>query len=229
MMTKQRRDTPRRFTPPLLIEGTQKYADVVFTKNGGGTISPAAYPLSKRGTASPAATSLEPQRSFSLVEVIIAVGIFAAAVTVILALLPALTRQAASSADTLTALRLPDALRAELQRVATAGGFDALASQTKPMATPLPDTLTLVAARDATRVQALNYLPPPAADQIGEDEWYFLIEVWSFNQAPLAFDPSGAVLALHIRVSWPYRLPGSSAATLLADREQVTCNLAINR
>ena len=166
---------------------------------------------------------------FSLVEVIIAVGIFAAAVTVILALLPALTRQAAGSADTLTALRLPDALHTELQRVATAGGFDALAGQTKPLAAPLPDTLTLVASRDATRVQACNYLPPPAADQIGEDERYFLIEAWRFTQAPLAFDPSGAVLALHIRVSWPYRLPGSSTATPLAGREQITCNLVINR
>lgn len=166
---------------------------------------------------------------FSLVEVIIAVGIFATAVTVILALLPALTRQAASSADTLAALRLPDALHAELQRVATAGGFDALAGQTKPMAAPLPNTLTLTTSRDATRVQTLDYLPPPAAEQIGEDERYFLIEVWSFNQAPLAFAPNGAVLALHIRVSWPYHIPGSSMATPLADREQVTWNLAISR
>jgi len=166
---------------------------------------------------------------FSLVEVIMAVGIFATAVAVMLALLPALTRQAASSADTLTALQLPDALRVELQRMATAGGFDALAGQTKPMTVPLPDTLTLVASRDATRVQALNYLPPSAGEQIGEAERFFLVEVWSFSQAPLAFDSSGAVLALHLRVSWPYRFPGSTAPTSLADREQVTFNLALNR
>lgn len=166
---------------------------------------------------------------FSLVEVIFAVGIFATAVTVILALLPALVRQAASSADTLTALRLPDALGAELQRMAEVGGFDALAGQTKPMAAPLPATLTLVASRDASRLQALNYLPPPAADQIGEATRYFLIEVWSFNQPRLAFEPSGAVLALHVRVAWPYRLAGLPPATRFADREQLTYNLAIRR
>jgi hypothetical protein len=167
--------------------------------------------------------------AFSLVEVIIAVGIFAAAVAVILALLPVLTRQAAGSADTLTALRLPDALRTELQRVAMTGGFDALAGQTRPMTAPLPDTLTLVASRDATRVQTLSYLPPPTTEQISEDGRYFLIEAWSFNEAPLAFDASGTVLALHIRVSWPYRVPGSSTASPPAGREQVTFNLALNR
>lgn len=166
-------------------------------------------------------------RGFSLVEVIIAVGIFAAAVAVVLALLPSLTRQAAGSADTLTALRLPGAIRTELQRVAVAGGFDLLAGQTK--ATPQPDTLTLAASRDATRIQSLSYLPPPVTEQMTRSEQFFQIEVWSFNSAPLAFDPNGTVLALHVRVSWPYYTPGSAAATPLADREQITFNLALNR
>ena len=168
-------------------------------------------------------------RGFSLIEVIIAVGIFAAAVAVMLGLLPSLTRQAAASADTMTVLRLPDVVRTELQRVATAGGFDALAGQTKPMATPLPATLNLAASRDATRVQSLGYQLPSSADQIVQSEQYFMVEVWSFNQAPLAFDPGGAVLALHVRVTWPYFTPGSTTATPLADREQVTYNLALNR
>ena len=168
-------------------------------------------------------------RGFSLIEVVIAVGIFAVAVSVMLALLPSLTRQAAGSADTLTALRLPDVIRTELQRVATAGGFNTLAGETKPMAAPLPATFMLAASRDATRVQSLVYRPPPAADQIAQGEQFFMVEAWSFNSAPLAFVPSGAVLALHVRVSWPYFTPGSATATPLADREQVTFNLALNR
>jgi hypothetical protein len=166
---------------------------------------------------------------FSLVEVVLAVGIFAVAVTAMLALLPALARQAARSADTLSAVRLPDAVRIELQRVAIVGGFDAVAAETKPMSAPLPVTLTLAASRDAARVQALNYQPPPGADQIEESQQYFLIEAWSFNAAPLAFDASGGMLALHVRVSWPYRVPGSATATPLADREQLTFNLALSR
>jgi hypothetical protein len=167
--------------------------------------------------------------AFSLVEVIIAVGIFAAAVAVILALLPALTRQAGISADTLTALRLPDATRAELQRVASIGGFDTLAGKTRPQASPLPETLTLVASRDAARVQTLNYQPPMAVDRLGEAEQFFLIEIWSFPDAPLAFDSGGAGLALFVRVSWPYRNPGSVAAIASAEHEQVTFTLAIRR
>ena len=176
---------------------------------------------------------MRPSRSkisgFSLVEVIIAVGIIVTAVSVLLALLSVMARQSASPADTLTALRLPDALRAELERVAAVGGFETLAGQTRPMAAPGPDTLMLAAARDSTRVQALNYQPPPVAEQMVADEQYFLIEVWSFNQAPLAFDPGGAVLALHVRVSWPYHIPGSASATSPADREQLAFNLGINR
>ena len=166
---------------------------------------------------------------FSLVEVVLAIGIFALGVTVILGLLSALTRQSAVSADALSALRLPDAACDELQRLVASGGLDALAGQTKPMAAPWPDTLTLVATRDGSQVQTLNYLPPPAEGQVREDQQYFLIEVCRFTQAPLAFDSSASVLALHVRASWPYRTPGSSVVTASAAREQVSYNLAIRR
>ena len=165
--------------------------------------------------------------AFSLVEVVIAVGIVALGVAVILALLPALTRQATGSADTLAVLRLPEPLRLELQRVAAVGGFDPLASQTVAMASPLPATLTVVASRDVTTVQTLTYLPPVSA--LPADAQYFLIEIWSFGAAPLAYDPAGGGLALHARVSWPYRLPGAVTPTPLTDREQVTFNLGLRR
>ena len=166
---------------------------------------------------------------FSLLEVIIAVGIFGAAVTVMLGLLPALTRQAGTTADTLAVVRLPDGVRLELQRVAAVGGFVALVGRTTPMLAPLPPTLTLAAGREATRVQALDYLPPITADLLPVGHRYFHIEVWRFTEAPLAYDPGGGVLALHVRVSWPYFTPGSASATPLIDREQVTFNLALDR
>jgi hypothetical protein len=175
-----------------------------------------------------ATTGTAGAKSFSLLEVVIATGIFAAAVTVLLAFLPALTRQGAVSADTLAALRLPDAIRSELQRLASAGGFDNLAVQTAPIVTPLPATLTMVAARDSTLVQSLDYLPP-GDEHLALDGQFYLVEVWRFNAAPLAYDAGGAVLALHIRVSWPYFTPGSAGATPLAAREQVTFNVGLNR
>jgi len=93
----------------------------------------------------------------------------------------------------------------------------------------VPETIRLVGARDASRIHALSYQPPPAVDLIEGDSQYFLIEAWSFADALLAYEAGGAGLALHVRVSWPYRLPGALAPTPLADRDQISFNLAINR
>jgi len=166
---------------------------------------------------------------FTLIEVVIAVGIIAVAVSVMLGLLPAVTRGSVRSSDTLNALRLPDGLRIELKRMATTGGFAALAAQTKPLADPLSDTCVLVATRDAYRVCALDYQPPAPADQIEDDARYFLIEVWRFDSAPLAFTAGDAVLPMHVRVSWPYRIAGSSAITPASARDHVEFNLALNQ
>ena len=53
-------------------------------------------------------------RGFSLVEVVIAVGIFTASVVVVLSLLPSLLEQSGDSTDRLVAQRLSDAIRIEL-------------------------------------------------------------------------------------------------------------------
>jgi hypothetical protein len=166
--------------------------------------------------------------AFSLVEVVIAVGIFAVAVATILALLPALTRPSSEATDSLVAQQQPDNLRIELQRLAGAG-FDALATAAPVMAAPLENGLLLVASRDGARLHSSGYLPPSASLRIPPDEQYFAVEVWRFSQPPLAYDAGAAVLPLYVRVSWPYRNPGSGTPTALADRKQVTFTVAINR
>lgn len=168
-------------------------------------------------------------RGFTLIEVVIAVGIFAAAVTVALALLPALTRQAGDAGDAQAAQRLPDGIRVELQRLAVTGGFDALANRVPVMSSPLPGGLDLVAARDCSRVHSGSYLPPALSEQLPLAEQYFAVEVWRFSQPPLAYDPAAAVLALTVRVSWPYHAPASPAPVALADRQQITFTLSLRR
>ena len=66
-------------------------------------------------------------RAFSLIEVVIATGIFAGAVAVILGLLGALLRNAAEAESALAAQRLPDAVQVELTHLARSRGFDRLA------------------------------------------------------------------------------------------------------
>lgn len=165
--------------------------------------------------------------AFSLVEVIIAAGIFAASVTVVLALLPSLARQGAASVDSLAAQRLPDALETELRRLGAAG-FDALAGQVPVMNGPLAGGLAFVADREATRLHSHDYLAPGVA-QLSGDEQYFLVECWRFPGEPLRFESGKAFLALAVRVSWPHRLPGATAPVPAEARHELVFTLALNR
>ncbi|HEY8995917.1 MAG TPA: hypothetical protein VIM71_14725 [Lacunisphaera sp.] len=159
---------------------------------------------------------------------IIAVGLFATSVTVIIALLPSLARQRAESADLLAAQRLPDALRVELSRLAATGGFDLLTGQAPPVSSPLPAGLALVADRDAARLHSRDYLPPATA-QLSESDQYFLIECWRFADEPLRFDGQKSFLALTVRASWPYRTPGVAAPSAESARSCFVFTIAINR
>jgi len=168
-------------------------------------------------------------RAFSLIEVIIAVGVFAVAVVVILALLPSLSRAAADSADTLVAQSFSDSIQVELTRLATSGGFDALANRIPEMSAPLVDGMDLIAARDGRRLYSPNYLPPSVAGQLPEAERYFLMEIWRFSAPPLRFDPTAAVLPVYVRVSWPYWNPGATSATPSSVRSQHTFVVSLRR
>jgi len=166
--------------------------------------------------------------AFSLLEVIIAVALFATSVTVVIALLPALTRHGALVQDTLAAQRLPDALKVELSRLAASGGLDALAGWAPIMSSSSGGGLALVATRDAARLHSLNY-QPPLVGLIPDEAQYFLVECWRFPDEPLRFDPQKQFLPLAVRVSWPYRLPGSTAPTADTARTQVSFTASLTR
>lgn len=166
-------------------------------------------------------------RGFSLLEVIIALGLFAGSVTVIIALLPALSRQASVSSDRHVAQRLPDAVAGELKRLANAG-LDSLAPQIPLMNGPLSDGFRLVADRDGAAVQSLAYLPP-GSGRLAEDQQYFLLECWRYPAEPLRFDNTKGFLAVAVKVSWPYRLPGSAFPTSESSRHQLQYTVSLTR
>lgn len=168
--------------------------------------------------------------AFSLIEVVIAVGVFGAAVAVVLSLLPALTKQSSESASALTAQQLGDAIRVELARVASVESFDGLAGNLPVFAAPLTDGRQFVATRDGRRLHAVD--PLPAAGAISSSEQYFLIECWKFPNEPLRPDATKAFLATFVRVSWPYQTGisgGVTATTPIESRSQLTFTCAINR
>ncbi len=172
--------------------------------------------------------SLAKSAGFSLIEVVLATGIFAVAITVLLALLPSLTRQNTEAADLLVAQRLPDGLRIELRRLA-ANDFTGLAATIPIMATPLADGLLFAATRDGGRLHSVSYLPPAASMLIPQEQRYFAIEAWRFNVETLQYDGSVPVLAIWVRVSWPYYNPGSATPTPLAERSQFTFAVSLRR
>ena len=163
------------------------------------------------------------RRGFSLVEVVLAVGIFTAAIVVVLSLLPSLVAQSADSVDRLVAQRLTDTIRIELERQVIAVGFDALATTIPVMSTPLANGLPLVVTASGLRIE------PAGRGGIANEDQYFLVEIWRFPQAPLSYDPASAVLPLYARISWPYRLRGLATAIQAGDRQQLTLTLAIDR
>ncbi len=167
------------------------------------------------------------RRAFSLMEVIIAAGLFGSAVTVIIALLPALARQGGESVDSLSAQRVPDALRSELVRL-SGPGIDALAAQVPEMSGTLAAGLALVADRGVARLHSQDYLSP-VTGQLPVDERYFLIECWRFPDEPLRFSAPKGFLALMVRVSWPHRLPGASGPVMAAARHEMLFTVTLNR
>lgn len=179
---------------------------------------------------------MKPSRTahaFSLIEVIIAVGLFAGTVAIILGLMGPLSRQAADSNDIMGAQRLPDSIKVELGRLAH-NSLDSLAGQIPVMSTPLESGFTLVAARDATRVQSLGYLPPTSG-QIPLAEHYYLVECWRFPPKPgdpadeLSYTSQKGFLALYVRVSWPYHVPGATTAVSPGNRAQTIFTVSLNR
>jgi len=167
------------------------------------------------------------RRGFSLLETILAVAIFATVITVVLALLPALARQGAASADTRIATGLPDALHAELRRLSE-GGFDEFALAVPVLAEPRPEGFAFVATRNGARLHVRDRAV--AADvAIATGEQYFLVETWRFADEPLRFDSTRAFLALQVRVSWPYQLPGVTDPTATAARQTVEFTASLNR
>ncbi|HET7535866.1 MAG TPA: prepilin-type N-terminal cleavage/methylation domain-containing protein [Candidatus Didemnitutus sp.] len=162
---------------------------------------------------------------FSLVEVVIAVAIFAAGVTTILALLPAVARRSLEAEETLAALRLTDAVRLEMQRLANERGFDALATTIPVIDSNADSGLLLVAAHSSADARVLADESPP------RDE-FFLVELRRYPAGQLAYSPSAGHLALNARVSWPYRVlqaDGLAAATAAVDRQHVDFSVVIQR
>jgi len=150
-------------------------------------------------------------RAFTLLEVVVAIGILAVTLIAVFGLLAASTRPAGVIADTQVAAHLGENIQDELERLKAGLGLDGLAAIVPLGGSAAP--LQLVATRDGRRVlradgsapAAGNSLNDPLRRGIANRDRYYLAEVT--QQLDLPYAPGAGFLAVSVRVTWPYRLP----------------------
>lgn len=156
---------------------------------------------------------------FSMIEVVLAVGIFATVIIGVIGLLGPTVRSVRDVIDSTVAARLADGVDAELRRVGFAGMVAATTGTT---------VLPLVATDDGSRIVReadAGNAPTGTPPGIPQEQRYYLVEVRrAVTPAYSNGDPS---LVLTIRVSWPYQRPGSGAPVAPADRSIYIFNTAI--
>ena len=156
-------------------------------------------------------TTPDDSKAFSLIEVVVALGILAVTLVAVLGLLASSTRPAGEIADVHVAARLGENIQDELERLKDGLGLDGLAAIVPAGGSAAP--LQLVATRDGRRVLRADGAVPAAGHALNEPvqpgianrDRYYLAEVT--QQLDLPYAPAAGFLAVSVRVTWPYRLP----------------------
>ena len=177
-------------------------------------------------------SSSSEKRGFSLVEVVVAVGIFALAIVGVIGLLAPSIKAVSDIADTNVAARLAQNIQMELENY----GFSSVVS-----ATNSSQKIQLVATKDGLRVARSNGTTPPADNNpvtgtppgIAAADRYYLVEVTQFPAGnTLAYTAANnpGFVALSVRVLWPYQLPaagGTSRAGVASEQTSTIFNFAL--
>lgn len=150
-----------------------------------------------------------------MVEVILAIGVFALTIVAVIGLLGPIAQQVRDLQDTKVANSLPAPIREELNRL----GFTYFVNDTFDDTRRLP--AFLVGTEDGSRVVAIagdfetpgspiavEGSAPPAIDP---DDQYFAIQVFEPEAGSnLSYNDGDAHVAFRVEISWPNRLPGGA-------------------
>jgi len=148
-------------------------------------------------------------RGFSLLEVVVAIGVFALGIIVVIGLFAPLARSVGANADAEAATNIADVIKAELmQRVRRAQSFapvaailkDAEALDREATTDSRGDAQLLFASRDGSKIGEYG-----AAVWNGTDREKFFEITLSRNGAfsPPGDDGKAAVLVFTARIRWP--------------------------
>lgn len=160
-------------------------------------------------------------KAFSLVEVVVAVGIFALAIVGVIGLLSPTIKSVGEVGDSEVASRLAEQVNSEIQRYSqTLSGsgqtsLDVLSTKISKADVATP-TFVLYGKRDGSRVvlstNADNAPTAATAPGIAVQDRYYLIEVTRpIDTNTLAYKTGSGFLVATLKISWPYRLPPDGA------------------
>jgi prepilin-type N-terminal cleavage/methylation domain-containing protein len=166
-------------------------------------------------------------RAFSLIEVVVAIGIFAVGMVAVVALFAPVARSVAGSSDAQAAATVAERLRDELSRRATVAGSFApvvalfknstangghevtTADNASSAATdPRRDTRLLFASRDGSKIGGYidSVWIDPVTGQINDAEKYFeitLIRLDALSPNTVAADAAASTISYTARIRWP--------------------------
>lgn len=144
-------------------------------------------------------------RGFSLIEVVLALGVLAVGLTAVLGLMAGAVKLTAAAAERHGAERaLADGI-AELERL----GFVAAAAKVTP-ATAMPaDEARFHVSRDGVRAGW--------GSALGLEDRFYVVTVYRVeNLSPPSTDATGAALAVQVRVEWPANTAAERSALQLS-------------
>lgn len=170
------------------------------------------------------------RRAFSLVEVVVAVGVFAIAIVAVIGLVAALTRNVAEVTDTDDASRLVTNLQSKLQEVPFATLRAYMGDVTAKSAAN-----RIYANRDGSRVglgNATAVWDPDGSLSTAEEnaQKYFLVELLSNDDLSLpGNDNTAGFLAFTVRLIYPAYLGNGDVVTDSSQQSSMLVPVAITR
>jgi hypothetical protein len=170
--------------------------------------------------------------AFTLVEVVMAIGVLAGTVVTVLVLQGAIGRSVSEISSQERASQLMDASMIELARLRDRPVADGQPNRLDALAAVIPASdssqpLKLVGARDGLRVVNEGEADDPTIGVPRRDR-YYVIEVRQ-QPAPLDYRRDAGYLALRLTVRWPYQIAtGAGPADVIAADLAQTSVLGFN-
>lgn len=164
---------------------------------------------------------LRPLAAFSLVEVVVAVGIFAISIVAVIGLLAPTSKNVAAVRDTDDSSRVVSAIQSKLQETASAsGGFNNIIGYLQDKAADDPadgaayltgstEQYTLYASRDGTRIGLSKGKDSNNANIFTDNKqkYFEVVLIRDVNLSKKADDANAGYLAFTMRLRWPAFTP----------------------